>query len=76
MLKVQESNVKNNLGNYIEYVLENGIELYLIDWNGEVYLNGYLRKDKQGENTGYRYKPVYKEVGENQFILLGFEELI
>jgi hypothetical protein len=78
MLKIKERNVKNSIGHEVDYILENGVELYSIDWNGEIYSQGYLRKDKfqLGENLNYSYRPVYKEIGEDEFELLGFEEIV
>lgn len=36
MLKIE----KNINSNGLDYILENGIELYEMDWNGELYENG------------------------------------
>ena len=66
MLLIKEKNVKNNLGHNIDYVLENGVELYDSDWNGEIYKNGYIRKNgDDGENTNEVYKPVFRFQYEN-----------
>ena len=45
MLEIRERNIKNELGHEIDYVLENGVELYSQDWNGEIYAKGYDRKN-------------------------------
>lgn len=58
MLLIKEENVKNELENMVDYVLENGVELYDTDWNGEIYRNGYLRKEEK--NTNCTYKPIFK----------------
>ncbi len=50
------------------FILENGIELYKIDWNGEVYRYGW---DSVHEcTTRYEYRPVYNDADE----IIGFEE--
>ena len=57
MLLIKEKNINNS----IDYVLEDGTELYKIDWNGEIYLNGF----KDGKDTNCTYKPVYRFQSEN-----------
>lgn len=55
---------------YIDYILENGEELYSSSWNGEVY-----------NCDTYRYRPVqvpinYYEDEPDQWETIGFEQLI
>lgn len=57
MLLVKKQNCKIN-GHIVDYELENGVLLYSIDWNGELYGNGFNPDNK--ENTNCEYKPVYK----------------
>lgn len=57
MLLIKEKNVNNS----IDYVLEDGTELYKMDWNGEIYGNGF----KNGKDTNCTYKPVYRFQAEN-----------
>lgn len=57
MLLIKNKSLKIN-GNMVDYELENGILLYSIDWNGELYGNGFNPDNK--ENTNCEYKPVYK----------------
>ena len=59
MLLIKEKSSKNN----IDYVLENGVELYTMDWNGEIYRNGYLRA--KNKNTNCTYRPVFRYNLEN-----------
>ena len=49
-----------------DYVLENGVELYDIDWNGEIYTNGFYN----GKDTNKRYIPIY----DKDYEIIGFEE--
>lgn len=42
----------------IDYELENGIQLFAEDWNGEIYGNGWNPNEEK--NTGYEYRPVYR----------------
>ena len=72
MLEIRERNIKNELGHEIDYVLENGVELYSQDWNGEIYAKGYDRKNHK--DTEYYYRPVYKELENEDFEIIGFEE--
>lgn len=67
MLKIVRSVFENGL----DYVLENDVELYDMDWNGEIYCNGF----KDDRDTDLRYKPIYKENAKDDFELLGFEEI-
>ena len=50
----------------VDYVLEDGTELYETDWNGEIYGNGW----KDGKDTNITYKPVYNHEDE----IIGFED--
>ena len=57
MLKILKAVNKNG----IDYILENGIELYEMDWNGEVYGHGVVNhKNVNHKNNEYIYKPVYR----------------
>ena len=58
----------------IDVELENGVCLFLMDWNGEIYLNGAIFNETTGayENTGKEYRPVYDE--NNEFSIIGYEE--
>lgn len=57
MLRILKTVNKNG----IDYILENGVELYEIDWNGEVYGHGVVnRKNVNRKNNEYMYKPVYR----------------
>lgn len=49
--------IKNTNENGSEYTLENGIQLFLTDWNGEVYNPGYDPIKKKNVNN--LYFPVY-----------------
>lgn len=51
MLKIKELKFKNG----IDYILEDETELYLIDWNGEKYTNGY----KNHKDTDISYRPFF-----------------
>lgn len=55
----------------VDYTLENGTKLYLMDWNGEIYTNGF----NNGSHTYLGYRPVYKEISEDEFEIIGFEEI-
>lgn len=70
MLKILERNVQNGFGFNIDYILENDVELYIGDWNGEKYTNGF----KDEKNTNRCYKPVYVLNGED-YEIIGFEEI-
>lgn len=71
MLKIKNENV-NWVGYLADYELENGILLFDSDWNGEIYREGFDPKTKK--NNGRYYRPVYKEVDEDEFEIIGFEE--
>lgn len=71
MLKIKNENVKW-VGYQADYELENGILLFDTDWNGEIYTEGFDPKTEK--SNGRRYSPVYKEVDEEQFEIIGFEE--
>lgn len=52
------------LQNYLPVYLDNGIILIEIEWNGERYSGEY------GE-----YRPVYQQVGEDDFEIIGYEKV-
>lgn len=67
--------IKNNssaIYDGVDFELENGILLFTNDWNGEIYGTGFNPRTK--ENDGNHYKPVYKEISEDEFEIIGFEE--
>lgn len=66
MKKIKETNCKYK----VDYVLEDGTELYEADWNGEIYSNGW----KNGKDTNRTYEPVYEQVEEDEYEIIGFEE--
>lgn len=66
MLEIKRSNFKET-GHFYDYKLNNGTYLHESEWNGEVYTV------KQGKEEKI-YKPVYKEITEDQFDIIGFEE--
>lgn len=49
-----------------EVFLEDGTILWHQDWNGEEY---------NDNDTGKRYRPVYEEVGEDDYDIIGYEEV-
>ena len=67
MLKIKENANKKYK---VDYVLEDGTELYETDWNGEIYGNGW----KDEKDTNRTYKPIYKEIAEDEYKIVGFEE--
>lgn len=86
MLLIKKTNFER-LNHFVDYELENGILLYDIDWNTEIYINGYDPNTEK--NTGKCYKPVYRfeidnididSLKENSdewdkaFEIIGFEE--
>lgn len=57
MLLIKETSVKW-VSSYADYKLENGVLLFDMDWNGEIYRNGF---DSISEKeTNIEYKPVYR----------------
>ena len=56
-----------NLDMYVDAFLENGDILWRKDWNGEIYGNPV---------TGKEYRPVYEQVGEDYFEIIGYEEVL
>lgn len=54
MLLIKKSIVNRE----IDYELENGIQLFAEDWNGEIYGNGWNSSEEK--NTGCEYRPVYR----------------
>ena len=71
MLKIKNENI-TRVGYLVDYELENGILLYDTDWNGEIYTEGFDPVTEK--NNSRSYKPVYKEIEEDQFEIIGFEE--
>lgn len=76
MLKIKKENINTD----IEYQLENDVYLFNVDWNGECYLTGATETEATDVMAGYkdnnrRYDPVYKEVAEDEFEIIGFEEI-
>lgn len=57
MLLIKRSNFER-MNNIVDYELENGILLYEMDWNTEVYTNGYDPEEEKETNVSY--KPVYR----------------
>lgn len=63
MLRINEKCVPHQLGDRIDYILENDVGLYSIDWNGEKYINGFnIEKNKITNKT---YTPIRKFEVEN-----------
>ena len=66
MLRIKNEDVKI-AGHYFDYELEDGTLLHSSEWNGEDYtlkINGVEAV----------YKPVYKEVDEDEYEIIGFEK--
>lgn len=72
MLRIAEKDVVH-LGYLVDYKLENGVLLYDMDWNGERYNEGF--DPRLVRNTGMAYLPIYVEVAEDEFEIVGFEEM-
>jgi hypothetical protein len=51
---------------YVDAFLENGDVLWNKDWNGEIYSN---------QETGKEYRPVYRQIDEDEFEVIGYEEV-
>lgn len=77
MLKIKEMGYRE-----IDYILENGIELYKCDWNTEIYRCGYDRKNKRIIKS--EFKPIRRfevegieklEEWEKAFEIVGFKEM-
>lgn len=62
MLEIKEHN-PIRVGHTFDYELENGELLHPTEWNGEYYET----------ETGI-YRPVYKQIDEDEFEIIGFEE--
>ena len=60
MLRIKETNPTYGA----DYELENGDILYAMDWNGERY----------EISNGTYWTPVYQEVDEDEFEIIGFEK--
>lgn len=68
--------IETKLSNGLDYVIKNKnliIFLYNMDWNGEIYAKGYYHDGV--ERKDYSYKPVYKQLSEDEFELIGFKEI-
>lgn len=57
MLLIKNENFER-VGHKVDYELENGVLLYEIDWNGEIYRNGFDPINEKDTNKSY--KPVYR----------------
>ena len=73
--KIEDSGMFWN-SNDIEMVKLCG-EWYCLDgWNGETYGECWKYKDSKGldraDNETYRLKPVYKEIAEDEYELIGY----
>lgn len=53
------------------YELEDGRVVNFYNFNGEVY--GEWWNDNDDSDCGSDARPVYRECGEDQFVLVGFE---
>lgn len=71
MLKIKKENINTD----IEYQLENDVYLFKVDWNGECYLTGATDVIVGYKDNNRRYDPAYKEVAEDEFEIIGFEEI-
>ena len=63
----------------IEY---NSDEYIAMDWNGERYIHCYKRAEFGGtfpaegwENKDIALRPIYKEVADDEFEVIGYEEV-
>lgn len=68
--------IETKLSNGLDYVIKNKnliIFLYNMDWNGEIYTKGYYHDGTQRKD--YSYEPIYKEIGEDEFKIIGFKEI-
>lgn len=72
----------NCLKNYPHYeIISNGDKTYVLNesqWNGEYYSDCWQVEDENGiGNLGNEknFKPIYKEIGEDEFQLIGYEEI-
>lgn len=62
MLKVIKKFTKE-----IDYILENDVELFADDWNGEKYTDGWYfdKNENIYKMTGLSYMPIYRWQEEN-----------
>lgn len=60
MLKIRNRNVEH-VSSHADYELEDGTLLFEMDWNGEIYGNGW----KDGKDTNCEYRPIYRFELEN-----------
>lgn len=66
MIKIKREVCKKNS---VDFILEDGTELYTEDWNTEIYKNGF----KNNKLTNLCYKPVFTEIEDECFEIIGFE---
>lgn len=69
MLKI--TNYSHSFYNNVDFELENGILLFEKDWNGEIYGTGF--NPGTGKDDGLRYIPIYDELKNDQYEIVGFE---
>lgn len=79
MYKILKENAPSKNSN-IEYIVDyEGKKLYLFlnDWNGEYYTDSYEFDNDEFiyKKTGLCFRPIYVEVNEDEFELLGFEKV-
>lgn len=68
MLKIKETNHRTHSGHFFDYLLEDGTMLHSSEWNGEVYT---VKTEDGYEKT---FRPVYEEIAEDEFVIVGFED--
>lgn len=66
MLEILDDHVLVN-SHYFDYELEDGTLLHSSEWNGEVY----TVKNKDGSEI--RYFPVYNQIDDDEYEIIGFE---
>ena len=64
MIRIKEAIFNGGL----DYILEDGTELYEMDWNTICYSQGYDSKNKK--DVKCEFYPIYNEEGE----IIGFKE--
>lgn len=53
--------------------LENGMILWEVDWNGDIYLNS---TNCHGQDTGYQFRPAYQYDPEtDSFEIIGYKNV-
>lgn len=58
----------------VDAFLENGERLCRQNWNGEMY--GDSINPETERYTGKEYRPVYKQIDEDEFEVIGYEEVL